>query len=134
MSSSSEDNDSGAEEETVNGDLENQHGDTEEEVKLDNGIPARNGRIVELLQEELEGVTTPPPLGNGTNVFKTNTHLNNPSEDGSEDAIPPRTGSPVDSLLSVPDDTPSVQVLMLSNETCTQLIIPIGLCPVVSWW
>lgn len=32
------------------------------------------------------------------------------SDNGSADALPRRAGSPVDSSLSIPDDTPSVQV------------------------
>lgn len=32
------------------------------------------------------------------------------SDNGSVDAIPKRAGSPIDSLLSIPDDTPSIQV------------------------
>lgn len=114
MSSSSEDNDSGAEEETVNGDTETIHGESNSGSVVNNGTPVRAGRIVELLEEELEDVTTPPPLGNGTNIFKLNQHTDSPSEDGSVDAVPKRSGSPIDSILSIPDDTPSVQVLFLA--------------------
>lgn len=110
MSSSSEEHDSGAEEGTVNGETVAEEGAELGDAQLEDGTPARSGRIVELLQEELEDVTTPPPLGNGTNIFKTSKPIGNASEDGSVDAAPPRTGSPVDSMLSLPDDTPSVQV------------------------
>lgn len=112
MSSSSEENESGAEEETLNGDTVAEQDNEVREGNLENGTPARSGRIVDLFQEELEEVTTPPPLGNGTNIFKTSKQLGNASDDGSVDVVPPRTGSPVDSLLSVPDDTPSVQVCL----------------------
>lgn len=110
MSSSSVDNDSSAGEETINGDtIDGARAETPTEYNQ-NGSQARGGRIVELLQEELEEVTTPPPLGNGTNVYKGFQHTDSPSEDGSVDALPKRSGSPIDSLLSIPDDTPSIQV------------------------
>lgn len=35
-----------------------------------------------------------------------------PSEDGSTDAIPRRAASPMGSMLSVPDDSPSIQVCL----------------------
>ena len=112
------DNDSGAEEETINGDAIN--GDRAETPTEndENGSQARGGRIVELLREELEEVTTPPPLGNGTNVYKELQHMDSPSEDGSIDALPKRSGSPIDSLLSIPDDTPSIQVNLPLAASC----------------
>lgn len=40
------------------------------------------------------------------------------SESGSADGLPRRAGSPIDSLLSVPDDSPSVQVRPLELTCC----------------
>ncbi len=107
MSDSSEENDSGAEEATINGDAYN---GTEDVGDVENGPSPTGGRISELLQEEREGASTPQPLGNGVNRYKAAQQPESASEDGSLDALPRRTGSPIDSLLSVPDDSPSVQV------------------------
>lgn len=106
MTSSSVDNDSGAEEATINGDA-NKY--TQARKKGENGS-ATGSRIVELLQEEREGAFTPQPVGNGTTQYKLVGGRESPSEDGSLDVLPRRAGSPIDSLLSVPDDSPSIQV------------------------
>lgn len=74
------------------------------------------GHIAEILEEELQAPGTPvPPLGNGSIAHRyreivRETEADTVSENGSTDAIPRRAGSPIDSLLSVPDDSPSVQV------------------------
>ncbi|KAE8451100.1 hypothetical protein EG329_004772 [Mollisiaceae sp. DMI_Dod_QoI] len=112
MSDSSEENDSGAEEATINGDAYN---GTEDVGDVENGPSPTGGRISELLQEEREGASTPQPLGNGVNRYKAAQQPESASEDGSLDALPRRTGSPIDSLLSVPDDSPSVQGSVLSS-------------------
>lgn len=107
MSDSSEENDSGAEEATINGDTYN---GTEDVADIENGPSPTRGRISELLQEEREGASTPEQLGNGVNRYKAVQQPESASEDGSLDTVPRRAGSPIDSLLSVPDDSPSVQV------------------------
>jgi hypothetical protein len=71
--------------------------------------------IAEILEEELRAPSTPTPLGNGSiahryrEIIQEN-EADAVSENGSTDAIPRRAGSPSDSMLSIPDDTPSVQV------------------------
>jgi hypothetical protein len=110
MSSSSVDNDSGAEEATINGDEINGNSHTPTQISNGNGTPLTGGRIAELLKEEREGATTPEPLGNGTNRYKATQDLEITSEDGSLDALPKRAASPIESMLSIPDDSPSVQV------------------------
>jgi hypothetical protein len=110
MSTSSEDNDSGAEEATLNGDELNGGQVTPTQTSNENGIAPAGGRIAELLQEEREGASTPPQLGNGINRYKAIQQMETPSEDGSLDPIPRRADSPVDSMLSIPDDSPSIQV------------------------
>ncbi len=107
---SSEDNDSGAEEATLNGDEINGRALTPTQISNEDGTLPAGGRIVELLQEERDSASTPPRLGNGINHYKNVKQIDSPSEYGSPDALPRRTGSPIDSLLSVPDDSPSVQV------------------------
>jgi len=108
MSSSSE-NDSGAEEDTINGNAVNgEHHAATEEGSEDG--QKRDGRIVELLQQEREGASTPQNIGNGTNRYKATQPAESASEDGSMDTLPRRAGSPIDSVLSIPDDSPSVQV------------------------
>jgi len=109
MSSPSADNNSGGEDDTL--EENNPRGD-DRTIMRTIDEPAHNGegegRIVELLQEERESASTPQP--NGTNRYKFVQQAEDRSEDGSIEAIPRRAGSPIDSLLSVPDDFPSVQV------------------------
>ncbi len=90
-----------SDEETVDGDHED--GDVRED-----------GRIADLLEEARAASPTPAPDGNGAVANRYRELLQEQaetaSEDGSVDALPRRAGSPVDSMLSVPDDSPSVQV------------------------
>ncbi|OIW26123.1 hypothetical protein CONLIGDRAFT_647831 [Coniochaeta ligniaria NRRL 30616] len=70
--------------------------------------------IAEILEEELRAPSTPTPLGNGSIAHRyreiiQDNEADTVSENGSTDAIPRRAGSPIDSLMSIPDDTPSVQ-------------------------
>lgn len=109
MSDSSEENDSGAEEATINGYTYNGAEDIADTENNENGPSPIGGRIAELLQEEREGASTPQQLGNGVNRYKA-VQQEASSEDGSLETLPRRAGSPIDSLLSVPDDSPSVQV------------------------
>ena len=112
--SSSEDNDSGAEEATLNGDEVNGRAHTPtQSTYMDGTGPA--GGIAELLQEERDAATTPQQLGNGINHYRVVLQTDNVSEDGSLEPTPRRTGSPIDSLLSIPDDSPSVQVGMATK-------------------
>jgi hypothetical protein len=46
------------------------------------------------------------------------------SEDGSTDALPRRAGSPIESLMSIPDDLPSTQVCHSHASSQTLLTIP----------
>jgi len=71
--------------------------------------------IADILEEELQAPGTPTALGNGSiahryrEIIKEN-EADAVSDNGSTDAIPRRAGSPIDSLMSIPDDTPSIQV------------------------
>lgn len=103
MSSSSVENGSGAEEGAIGS------GGDSTPTGENNGKPDA-GRIVELLEEVREAASTPEHLGNGKNQYKTVPQAKSPSEDGSLDNLPRRAGSPIDSLLSVPDESPSIQV------------------------
>ncbi|KAH7319282.1 vacuolar assembly/sorting protein-like protein VPS8 [Rhexocercosporidium sp. MPI-PUGE-AT-0058] len=114
MSSSSVENDSGAEEATINGDDRDGGEHTPTRNTDDNGRPT-GGRIVKLLEEARDDAPTPEQLGNGTNRYKVARQIDSPSEDESLDALPQRAGSPIDSLLSVPDDSPSIQGSVLSS-------------------
>jgi hypothetical protein len=130
--SSSEDNDSGAEEATLNGDEVNgrAHTPTQSTYK-DGAIPA--GGIAEVLQEERDAAPTPQQLGNGINHYRAIQQADSASEDGSLEATLRRTGSPIDSLLSVPDDSPSVQVGKATNCLRISLIVLTGLCSFFPW-
>lgn len=73
--------------------------------------------LAELLAEEREQARLelpPTPLGNGTAAHRYHALLEAQheagSDDGSAEGLPRRVGSPVDSLLSVPGASPSVQV------------------------
>jgi hypothetical protein len=134
MSSSSADSESGGEEATINGDFQEtrQNGlGTESE---DGGSGAEGGRISELLREEQEGPSTPLPIINGPNRYRVNRDLENSSEDGSLDAIPRGVQSPIESVMSIPDDSPSVQVRNTTRQIFIMLTQPSGIHFVVSWW
>lgn len=69
--------------------------------------------ISDLLEEELRQTSEEPPESNGLgNRYKAilQEEADAVSENGSADALPRRTGSPLDSTVSIPDDSPSVQV------------------------
>ncbi|RYP53648.1 hypothetical protein DL768_001428 [Monosporascus sp. mg162] len=76
------------------------------------------GHIAEILEEERqeEAESAPPannPLSNRyRQLLRETDHV---SEDGSSEGLPRRVGSPIGSLQSVPDDSPSVQGSMLSS-------------------
>jgi hypothetical protein len=87
-----------SDEETVKGDREEEH-------------------IADILEEERQLAYRPvTPIGNGSiarryhDIIEAVAGAEEASENGSTDAIPRRVGSPIDSLLSAPDDSPSVQV------------------------
>lgn len=76
--------------------------------------------ITEILEEEMQSPSTPVAQGNSVIANRYRELLQDgtdtASEDGSTtDAIPRRAGSPVDSMLSVPDDSPSIQGSVLSS-------------------
>ncbi len=102
------DKDSGAEEDTNNGHVGSAVSSqipTREGVT--NGTHETEGRISELLEEEIDDVPTPEGLGSGIHQYGELSHIDDVSEDDSSDALPRRAQSPVD---SIPDDSPSVQV------------------------
>ena len=110
MSSSSVDNDSGGDEEKDTGDVPMADENTTEREPRQNGPESGGDRIVQLLQEERDGPASPPKIGNRTNRYKAVQNTGYGSEDGSSEFLPRRPGSPPESILSNPDDTPSVQV------------------------
>jgi vacuolar protein sorting-associated protein 8 len=74
-----------------------------------------NHHISDLLEEERQQDSTlPPSEGNGLahryKELAAEEHLEATSDNGSVDALPRRAGSPVDSMVSIPDRSPSVQV------------------------
>lgn len=104
------DNDSGAEEEIINGDNLNGEAHTSIYRSVEDGAHLAGGRIAELLKEERQNIGTPEPLGNGANRYKRALEIDDVSDEEYQDAVPGRSDSPVDSMLSIPDDTPSIQV------------------------
>ncbi|TGJ86917.1 hypothetical protein E0Z10_g1852 [Xylaria hypoxylon] len=79
------------------------------------------GHIAEALEEELrEDASNPPPAQQSSVAASRYRELlrdqADVSDDGSSmDGLPRRAGSPINSLLSVPDDSPSVQGSVLSS-------------------
>ena len=69
-------------------------------------------RISEMLGEEIAASAAPARTGNGIHGERYRDTDTGGSDfgDDSPDRTPLRNGSPVDSMLSIPDDTPSVQV------------------------
>lgn len=83
----------------------------EETVREEQG----QDHIAEILEEERqrEDTETAPPTRNplSNNRYRQLLHdRDDASEAGSSEGLPRRVGSPIGSLQSVPDDTPSVQV------------------------
>lgn len=79
---------------------------------------AESHHISELLEEEVEQDHGQPAGDTGlVNRYKqlVQDEQDAASDSGSADALPRRAGSPVDSSLSVPDDSPSVQGSVLSS-------------------
>lgn len=79
----------------------------EETVKGD------HDHIAEILEEDRQEDAAASIHSNGTVLNHYRDLLRdqgNASDSGSAEGLPRRVGSPIDSLLSVPDDTPSVQV------------------------
>jgi vacuolar protein sorting-associated protein 8 len=81
--------------------------------------------IVEILEEERQTSATPVPIGNGSVAQRYRALVESQaevaSEDGSADGLPRRAGSPVESLLSVPDRSPSVQGSLISSPSSSVL-------------
>jgi len=92
-------------------DIPDQSSSDEETVKGDRD----DHHIIEIHDDENQSTTTPiPPIG-GSSIRNRYRELieaqqEAASEYGSGDVAPRRVDSPIDSLLSIPDDSPSVQV------------------------
>lgn len=74
---------------------------------------ADNHHIADLLEEERQQDSTLPSEENSlAHRYKklAEDELEAASDNGSVDALPRRAGSPVDSMMSIPDRSPSVQV------------------------
>lgn len=110
MSSSSVDNDSGEEEKDVAAAGGNVMEQEQDQDDSEQGEEQGEERIVQLLQEERDAPPTPQRMGNKPNRYKAVQQAENEYEDGSSDVLPQRPGSPPESVMSNPDDTPSVQV------------------------
>jgi hypothetical protein len=104
--------------------------ETAEEVignhEISAGLP-EGGRIVELLEEERTGTITPAANGFGGKEYRTIQGPDEASEDGSVDQAPRRVESPSGSVLSNPDDSPSVQVHTHFCKMGNKLIV-LGVC------
>jgi vacuolar protein sorting-associated protein 8 len=83
----------------------------EETVKGD-----RDDHISDAYEEELQTLTSPITPTGGSSIKNRYRELvevehEAPSDDGYTDAVPVvRVDSPIDSVMSIPDDTPSIQV------------------------
>lgn len=78
-----------------------------------------NEAVDQPVEEDIDDPQTSIQIGNGTVSGRYREILREQNEEGSEmssvgassvDAIPRRAGSPIDSVMSGPDDTPSIQV------------------------
>ncbi|KAI1774643.1 Golgi CORVET complex core vacuolar protein 8-domain-containing protein [Hypoxylon cercidicola] len=95
-----------SDEETIKGDREQEH-------------------IAEIVEEERQDITTSKAHENGVLVNRYRQLLHDRddvSEEGSNDGLPRRVGSPLDSLLSVPDDSPSIQGSMISSPGSSRVL------------
>lgn len=94
------------------------HEDRDDQDNHDDELPKagqdeEDHRISELLEEERRQSSDQPPADTGVVNRYKELAQGEPeviSDNGSADALPRRAASPVDSTLSIPDDSPSVQV------------------------
>lgn len=81
--------------------------------------------ISDLLEEERQQDSTLPAEGNGLahryKELAAEDQLEAVSDNGSVDALPRRAGSPVDSMVSIPDRSPSVQGSGISSPSSSVL-------------
>lgn len=84
---------------------------------VQNGSEPGEERIIQLLQEERDrgGPLTPQQIDNGTNQYQVVQQAEDGSEEGASEVLPRRLGSPPESIMSNPDDTPSVQGSYISS-------------------
>ncbi|KAI1862847.1 uncharacterized protein JN550_009994 [Neoarthrinium moseri] len=93
---------------------EDQASSDEETIKGDQ----EHGHIAEILEEERQDEAAAPPESNGAIPSRYRQLLreqDDTSDSASAEGLPRRVGSPIDSLLSVPDDSPSIQGSLLSS-------------------
>lgn len=98
----------------------------EREVGSDLGEMVKDARdeaeddVAQLVEEEMQDHHTPVEIGNGSVANRYRQILHETHQDGSDmsslggsslQGLPKRAGSPIDSVMSGPDDTPSIQVL-----------------------
>lgn len=84
----------------------------------DETLPNEDHDAIDIVVQDEDDVArdsgTPDPIANGQVSRRyreiLRERVEDASDEGSIDAAPRRAGSPIDSLLSVPDDTPSIQV------------------------
>lgn len=83
--------------------------------------------VPQLVVEEVQDEPAPSEMGNGSVAGRYREIMQEQREDGSElssldagsvDALPRRVGSPIDSIMSGPDDTPSIQVCREPHCPC----------------
>lgn len=93
--------------------------------------PDTMGVVAQLVEQELQDHPTPLELGSGPLTHRYREILREQEDDSSElssvaassvDALPKRVGSPIDSVMSGPDDTPSIQVHHIETRLETKLI------------
>ncbi|KAI1502957.1 Golgi CORVET complex core vacuolar protein 8-domain-containing protein [Biscogniauxia marginata] len=88
------------------------------------GEHTEQDQIADILEEERRDNASTIPAEDGPVANRYRQLLldrDDVSEGGSTDGLPRRAGSPIDSLLSAPDDSPSVQGSMLSSVASSAL-------------
>jgi hypothetical protein len=97
--------DNGRPEDRGDGEWEQQHSDVGE------------GRISDMLEEEIAASAAPTRTGNGVHAegYEHMDEAGSDFGDVSPAHTPIRNGSPADSMMSIPDDTPSVQGSVMSS-------------------
>ncbi|KAI0380227.1 Golgi CORVET complex core vacuolar protein 8-domain-containing protein [Hypomontagnella monticulosa] len=90
----------------------------EETIKGEREQDHIQDEIADIIEEERKGIISEEPAENGVVANRYRQLLrdrDDASEEGSAEGIPRRAGSPIDSLLSIPDDSPSLQGSMVSS-------------------
>lgn len=126
------------------GDVDSDNGDTINDAPEEAGVGVGRGAVGSLDSDDDEPDHHPAPvaIGNGSVTNRYREIMQQQHQDGSDvsslenssfHGLPKRAGSPIDSVLSGPDDTPSIQVGILLSLLGQAYLTCIGFLYLFTW-